>query len=410
MSLFLPPRRPLALHTSVGVRPSNNIVAFDGDSRTIQGLSSGSLFARSYPHWLRLLSDQRIATTATLILGAAGRSSDEVLASVPASIATLQAASASTVFLLVGTNDIGNVSTPDAAASAANIGAIIDAYRAAGIVVIAIAETPRGDLSGAYLVHHQGIRDYYLSRHRPSAGVYVVDPWTALAGSANRISDLVHLSVTGCRVLAEQLLGTVRVLFSPASILPTDNGEWSSGELVAGQNVLSNALLSGGSSIATSWSVTNNAGGTTTATPLKVTTSTGEWQQIVVNGTPSGAGELFVRLEQSIDTRAGLFGSGDILDGMIEVEVDAGLSGVRSLELIIVTDNNPRDGAYDSGGTEAEYMLSSEGYTGILRVLPRVLTATPTLLRMRLRAVGLTGVPMAITFRARKAKITKLAS
>jgi len=396
-----------ALGKGVGLWPSNNVVAFDGDSRTIQGLSSGSLFARSYPHWLRLLSGQRISTTTALNFGISGQRTDQILARVAATIAAMQSASAKTVFLLAGTNDIGVLTLGQ---SVANIGALIDAYRAAGIIVILIAETPRGGLSGDNLTHHQGIRDYCLSRHRPTAGVYAVNPWPALAASTNRVSDQVHLSVTGCRVLAEQVLGTVQALFSAAAILPPDNGEWSSGALLAGQNVLSNALLSGGASVATSWSVTNNAGGTTTVTPSKVTTSTGDWQQVAISGTPSGTGELFARLEQSVDARASLFGVGDTLDAMIEVEVDAGVSGVRSLGVIIVTDNNPRDGEYDNGAATADYLLPSDGYSGVLRTLPRALTVTPTMMRLRLRAVGLAGVPMLIAFRARKAKLTKLAA
>lgn len=381
------------------------MVGFDGDSRTIQGQTTGNQFTRSYIHWLRSLSSQRVNTRAGLNLGVSGQRSDQVLARVATSIATLQAAGAGSVVLLVGTNDIGVLTL---AQSQANIGGIIDAYRAAGIVVIGIAETPRGDLSGANLTHLEGIRDYYLSRYSPASGVYVVNPWAALAGSDMRVSDLVHLSVKGCKTLAGTLVSTLAALFPAPAILPTDNSEYVSGGLVAGQNVLTNALLSGGASVATGWSVSNNAGGTVAITSSKVTTATGDWQQVAITGTPSGGGELFVRLEQVQDARAALFGSGDVLDSMVEYEVDAGVSGVRSLSLYIVTDNNPRDGEYDSGGTTADYLLPSEAYAGVLRLVPPTLSATPTTMRMRIRAVGLTGVPMAITFRARKAKITKL--
>lgn len=393
------------LGTGGGVRPSNSMVGADGDSRTIQGQTAGNQFTRSYIHWLRSLSSQRINTRAGLNLGVSGQRSDQVLARVGTSIATLQAGGAGSVLLLVGTNDIGVLTLSQ---SQANIGGIIDAYRAAGIVVIGIAETPRGDLSGANLTHHEGIRDYYLSRHNPATGIYVVNTWTALAAANNRVADQVHLSVKGCKVLGGALNPTLEALFPAPAILPADNSEYVSGALQPGINVLSNALMSGGATVATGWSVTNNAGGTVAVTSSKVTTATGDWQQVAITGTPSGAGELFVRLEQVQDARAALFGSGDVLDGMVEYEVDDGIAGVRSFGLFIVTDNNPRDGDYDAGATTSDYLLPPGGYAGVMRIVPPTLSVTPTMMRMRIRAVGLTGVPMGITFRVRKAKIAKL--
>lgn len=404
-------RGPSALGEGVGgIRPANNVVAFGFDSRTLQGQASGNQRVRSYIHWLRLALRQKIRTTAALNFGISGQRSDQVLTNISTIVAALVAAGVGTLYLLLGTNDIGSVQSPNAAASSSNIDQVIAAVRAVGIVVVCTAETPRPDLAGANLTHWQGIHDHYVAIHNPANGVYTYDPSTVLADNDNRVEDGVHLSVKGNRILGYGLAEFTSSLFPANDILPADNSEYTSGGLAVGVNIITNALMSGGTTVATGYTGTNNLGGTTTATFSKVSTATGAWQQTVVSGTPAGAGELFARVEQNQDARANLFGNGDILDGMVEVEVDDGVSGVQSLELVIVTDNTPSDGGYDGSQTTAAYILPATGYAGVLRILPRTLSATPTTMRLRLRAMGIAGVPMAITFRCRKAKITKLAA
>lgn len=377
-----------------------------GDSRTIQGLiaSAQNYTNRSYVDWARLYSNQAFDAPGSLNFGVSGNTSTQMLAR----LSTVTASSGNFVpFMMPFPNDVGVIST---ATSISNGDAIIAGLVAARKKVVLIIGTPRTDLAGQNLTDYLAVRDWARTQ-AGRFGVVMADAWDSLATSASGftladptmvVADGIHLSVRGSRVLG-QVVATAILTFTPTrDILPTDNTVWSSGPSL-GVNLVTNSQMTGGATVATNWSVSNNAGGTAAVVSSKSTLAGGVYaaQQMVISGTPSGAGELFFRLEQNLDTQVAAIASGNAAELGCAIEVDSGAAGVRSVELFLATNINLIDSQYDSGDVVAAYQLDGTAYSGVLRTLPYTFLTTPSAtMRFRLRVVGITGVAMAATVRA----------
>lgn len=383
-------------------RPQGRVVAYFGDSRTIQALYTFSRYGcRSYPYWMRLYSGQRFDTTAALNFGVSSNTTAQMLARVDAAIIDMIAAGVGTVGFLGGTNDIISI-----ADSSSNISQIVAKFRAAGIVVLLVTETPR-DTENAL---HLAIRDYCRTLNNPSNGIYTIDIWPTLAnGDAGALAgvtvDGIHLSVYGTRILGLALANKINALMNARDILPTANENSNA----AGLNILTNAMLIGvggtatnlevGSVVAASCSVNN------TTTGALVTTSIGSrggynTQRIVVTGTPTAALPA-VRFEHNLDAKlaaalaAGIFKSGDVVDGACAIYASAGMAGVKALRLSLITQGTHIDGNEDTSADTSVFNLDAAEFEGVSRVIPTALASDAANLRLRLDLVGIQNVPMA---------------
>lgn len=386
------------------------VVAFQGDSRTIQG-QVGSTYKylnnRSYVHWLRMLMRQNFDTTKDLNFGVGGERTDQILARMPANITTMQAAGVEVCCLLGSTNDRGVLTS---AQSIANLQAMVDLLKAAGIRVVIGNETPRTDLSGPLLTEHVAVRDAVEAMHDPLGGVAVAYTWQPLASSGDPdvadsvfFVDSVHAGVRGCYEIGKAFKTALSMFLPrPRSVLPRDAVQM----IEPFGNLLANAEMAGSGTVADGFAYVNNAGGTGTATSSLYTDADGKvWQKAVLSGTPGNA-DPFVRWTQIIDLYKSEFQAGDVLDAAVEVKVESPV-GIKSWDLYLPGPNN-YDGADDIGGSGAAYRLGPDDYEGVLRTLPVTVTSEPANLQLRMEAVGENGVPWSGTVYFRLAAIRKL--
>jgi len=397
------------------------VVAFEGDSRTIQGqIGSGLKYLsnRSYVHWLRMLSRQNFDTTPALNFGRSGWRTDELLAVLPADIAAMKAASVEVCCLLASTND-RNATNPatgvkyTSADSLANLTAMINMLKTAGIRVVISNETPRTDLSGALKTEHVAVRDGINAMHNPFGGVAVADTWNALADSTDptiaaswATVDGIHMTVRGTFVQGRAVRAALAMFLPRArEVVPRDGVQM----IARNGNLLPNALMAGLGTVVDNFSYTNSAGGSAAAANSIYTDAVGrKWQKAVLSGTPSGsdASPVFHRWTVNIDLYKSQFQAGDVIDATLEVMVETP-SGIRSFDMMIVGPNI-FDGASDIAAATAGYQLGPDSYSGVLRTLPVTLTGEPANLQMRVRAVVANAVPTSATVYFRLSAIRRL--
>lgn len=396
------------------------MVAFVGDSRTIQGQvgTLKYLSNRSYVHWLRALSRQRFDTTAALNFGQSGWRTDQILAALPGYIASMNAARVEVCCLLAGTNDLAatNPATGVAytdAGTLANMQAMVDLLKAAGIKAVIQNETPRTGLGGALNTQHNAVKAGIEAMHNPMGGVAVAYTWQALQdGTDPTIAaswatvDGTHMTVRGCYAEGNATLPAL-AMFIPRlrEVLPRDSVQM----IARYGNMLANAEMAGSGTVADNWAYINSAGGTAAVTNSIYTDAEGKrWQKAVITGTPSGsdASPLFHRWTQNIDLYKGEFISGDVMDACLEVMVESP-SGLRSFDFTIV---GPTiyDGACDIAAATSGYQLGPDTYSATLRSLPVTLTGTIANLQMRIRAVVANGVASSATVYFRLGAIRRM--
>lgn len=405
--LRAPLRGATTLREGVGVRPVGRNVAFFGDSRTNQALYSNSRYGvRSYPYWMRFCSNQNFDTTAALNFGVSSDTTALMAARVDTAISSMVSAGVGTVVFLGGANDVVSIEE-----SSGNIATMMAKFRAAGIVVLLVTETPR-DTENAL---HLAIRDYCRTLNSPGGGIYTVDIWPTLAnGDAGALAgvtvDGTHLTVYGCRILGLALATRLNSLMAQRDILPTANENSNA----VGLNILTNAILLGtggtatnlevGSVVAAACSVNNSTTG------ALVTTSIGSrngynTQRIVVTGTPTAAAPN-VRFEHNLDAKAaaavaaGIFANGDIIDGGCYMRMAAGTAGVKAARLTLLAGSAATfvDGESDTTANTAGYNLDAGEFEGVSRMVPRAVANDSSNLRLRVDLIGIQNVPMTADF------------
>lgn len=379
------------------------VVAFVGDSRTVQGLGgTGYRYYtnRSYPFWLRCLSRQAFDTTAALNFGQSGWRTDQILEALPGYIASMKAARVRTACVLCSTNDRNALNpatgaTYTAAGSLANVAAICAALVAAGIRVVLMNETPRSDLGGSLKAEHVAVRDGLKLMHSPKDWITVADTWSGLASAEDPNAaaswatvDGVHMTVDGCWVMGAAVWAAMQNMQDARDILPADDFQI----IARNGNMMANSLMLQGSGVADSWGFTNNAGGTAAAVSSLVTLDAKRWQKALISGTPSGSDSspLFLRWTQNLDPYKDEFQIGDVLDAALEVRVEAPV-GVRSVDFFLVGPG-VFDGAADIGAATTGYRLGNRTWGGVLRTLPIQISAQLPNLQMRVRIVLASGV------------------
>lgn len=340
------------------VLPSNNLFALVGDSRAAADHlnSTTSMVYHNVSGigwWAQTLSRGRVRFPIALDYAVPGADTEQMLATqIPAAIAS----PAASVLMLVSTNDRAARSW-DANRTIAALTSSIQALVSAGKIVWLIAELPRGDsgftaarLSTQQLAFHMHVRRWMLeSRERFGRNVYVIDAYPRIANLASTTGDIsilpvrqtydgLHPNGAGAWTIATTMLAdpAFDALYGG---LPDQLAYVASDTFSADNprgNLLANGLLAGTAGtvgagmtgqVADGWSTASSNLGGVSAVWAKVTTATGNWQQLTLSGT-SGASQASINLSRSI-TFANV-AAGDVLDASAEFEVDAGMANVRA--------------------------------------------------------------------------------
>jgi hypothetical protein len=173
----------------------------------------------------------------------------------------------------------------------------------------------------------------------------VVDPWPNIADLTSTTGDILngyaydglHPNAAGAYQIASVIYSHILGQYPPAPILSASAADVYDATYNPRGNLLPNGQMSGTSGTLTT-NVTGSLANNTTASTAtftglsavcsKVTTATGDWQQVVLSG-DSGAGTPILQFTQSV-TMANV-AAGDVVQGAGEWEVDASSVGLKAL-------------------------------------------------------------------------------
>lgn len=398
------------LVSSAGVKPLRRNVAIYGDSRTAN-CSSGTLPNKitenyGYASWLGQYSGGRICFDPAFNFGVGGNTS----AQWAARVGDVVASAADVVVCLISTND--RTADFTLAQTQQNIENVVAKLKAAGKIVIFIAETPRGG-ANALTAPRQAIHDQtraWMKAYLPKLGVRVVDVYDLLLDTATVTVDGLHPNPVGARIIGEALAREIQDLFDSPAILPRFSSVYDASTNPFGQ-LNTNALLTGttGTKAGSSNTTGDVATGYTTAgsswTGMSVVASkeahtTGEKQVFKFSGTPTSSGSLFT-FEQIVTLASAK--SAASVKGVADIEFEmTGCLGV-SLDLRIVdgaTFNVKCCDRYQDG-----FPMSTIKVDGVQETPAATITGTATEVKVRVSVYGSQNVPMTGTI-----KVSQLAA
>lgn len=294
-----------------------------------------------------------------------------------------------------GVNDVTNAVS--AATTQANLQSIYEALEAAGIRVVACTITPStsADTAGeqtALTSTNDWIRTYAASN--PS--IVLCDWYSAMADAPNTpksglTKDGTHPTPDGAATMGAVLATALDAVSVPEDRLITSSSQ---------TNLLTNGLMTGGTTLATGWSQNwNSTVGTYTGSKVaRSDGKPGEWQQIVL----TSAGTLqFYQQNQNLGTD---WNVGDRVQAEVEFETNSDFSGVSQFRLSIDffgTTGNASDLFHRGSDAAASHSIAS----GVLRTPIAVVPASTTRLQFFVRFFGTGG-----TIRVSRARMWKLPS
>lgn len=439
-------------------KPYNRKVAILGDSieahNTINGVVNWSssnygnrYISFGYMTWLRFMSGQAFDFDGNSNFGVVGDTSDMILARTDAALA---ASDAATWFLMLPINDRGSANLP-LATSQANISAIVSKIINAGRVLVLMTPTASGDtatdpntatantgrrLSATQVKLNNACRRWMIDTFSSMPGVYVVDAYGAFVDPVSTVGDNLvgetydglHPSPSGARKLAQLLLPVCSSLFPPRPFLPTDisdvydavnnpAGVVNPNPMMTGSVALAGTQATGTGTIATSWFGTNGGDSGHGRVYSKVTTTVDvngqkypggiskDWQQVVLSGTMGATADINVLYQNSFGSNLNV---GDTIYGVMEIEVDDGMTNIDTLCLRIYNGTDFTIGGIDMHYSGKMLYMPTKAFGGIMKTPPILLPAsTLTLTTIALTARALSGNAIAGTIRARCGALRK---
>lgn len=190
------------------------------------------------------------------------------------------------------------------------------------------------------------------------------------------------------------------------SIATTDtvtNGAWGNATLTGGVTGTAGTT----NVLADDWSSTKATGTTAvTLTYSYVTTATGNWTQVVIAGGPTTANAA-VDIARQISLHTNMVVGSDY-EGVVEFEVDAGASGIESLQLgLYVTDGTISTTLWDCDRYQAPSVLPAVAHSGVRRtpVVKAIANMTDARLRLSCYLPNATSPSATIRFRAMSARM-----
>jgi len=236
---------------------SSSLVIVEGDSIAAQ------VDGRSMAGWLSVASNGLLSFAPNDIEGTEGTGGD-TFADVQGDIAAVLAehAGITHIFLHIGTNDLGGVSTPSTMLAA--LESIVDDYNAGGVHVIYSCILPRTDAIGVDPDNEQKRVDYNaLAAAITGRDLTVVNHDANFVTGTMLQADGVHPNPFGESIVCANLVAALRfqavnaAALLPANALVNPTFTGTAGTIQTG--------FQGGSVAPTSWSIDNDTGATVTA-------------------------------------------------------------------------------------------------------------------------------------------------
>ncbi len=292
----------------------NRFVSGFGDSRIHLSWSgsNGNDFQKGYGimHWLGAYSLGIAMAPVGLNGGVAGDTTVQMLARIKAHIAAMKAAGSNLVVLFGSTNDRtgGRI---DLGTSKRNIREMVRLFQLAGITVILISETPRGNGSSDFELTTQALKNDHYAMHvwmqeEMSKMCEVVNVWDDLVDPSSgtnyypypqMLRDGIHPSKVGAQVIGKRLAQVVaKYIRGLADLLESNTlfdastnplGSLTANPLMTGATgtVSANANATSGSVMATGWTTScNNMTGLQTTWSKEVDGEGVEWQKVRIFG------------------------------------------------------------------------------------------------------------------------------
>jgi lysophospholipase L1-like esterase len=292
-------------------------VGFFGDSRAYLSFTSNGLHAQlrnvGLAHWLQAYGDNAFSLLGELNGGIAGDTTGGMLARQPAFIELLKSRACTLAVFIGSTNDRTN--NTDLGVSQKNVREIVRNFLQAGIAVIAISETPRGDGCSQYELATQQQKGDHYRMHRwfeekLSSMCTVLNVWDRMIDSESgsnyyvkpgMTEDGIHMSKIGAQqvgvVGGPVIAGQVRHLGD--YLLSNERyhggnplGTLSANPLLAGTDgVFEGFTPVEGSRLASEWKASsNNADGLTFTFSQETDERGARWQKIHARGQVGGSG------------------------------------------------------------------------------------------------------------------------
>lgn len=407
-------------------------VAIAGDSITANNSSSSLLDVMSnhgYWTWANIFSGHRVEFPKTNNFGIGGNTSTQLLAR----INTVIAAQPGICLVGIGGNDY--TAGISLATTKANLVAIWDALKAAGIYVIALPILPRGPAYGTYTTEHKAfvsqVNQFIFASARVRPNFEAVDylpvcyDYVAMDGTAKAAlqHDGTHPAQFGAFTVGAPISKVIERIAPPRTgDLFTNPSDVYSASNPYG-NLVANGLLAGTTGtksngatgdVATNWALSmssSSIGMTCVGSKEAHPTVTGlERQVITVGGTLTANGQAIFSQTINYNASSG-YQPGDTVEAICEVEVVSS-SNISGISLDIRNQDGASSLSYAVDGTTygtaytAAHVLPPVAWSGIFRTTKFVVPANPANIRPRVVITGWSGTTISavvkigrITFR-----------
>lgn len=297
-----------AKNVTDSIKVNKNTVVLLGDSITYMngsGKTESHTWLDGFFDWGNALIGQSFKCVYNA--GHSGYRTDELI---PYLKTEVYANSSDYVHVLAGTNDI--VQNISATTIISNLKTIYDSILSYGRIVIAGTIIPNTSLSTAQLNTLSIVNNWIKKYSRQVNNIIVVDYWSYLVdgstmqSKANTNTDGIHPSSLGAYLMGMVFKNTLQNYMKPVIYNDFSNN---------GNNLLVNTSLKGGTTTATSWSISG------TSTPSKLVSSDlidADYQ--VIQLTDSTSTVELLQLTQLDNNKAKI---GDTLFGAVEVIADS---------------------------------------------------------------------------------------
>lgn len=334
-----------------GVAPPANDVPTAYDRKLASGMAC----------YIEALTGGRVELPRRLNFGVSGQTTPQMVLRSKADMAAIKARGGSAVIILASTNDPGG--SISNAQTNANLAQMVQDAVDADLIVIIVAEYPRGDsannvgiaLLNASLRQHMQTAAF-IKTLANGRNIFAVDPWPALgavtqAGSAagwlkdGLSRDGLHLNASGNQIVAEPITAIIMQLWPPRSILPVNAADvYNADDTPLGVKTLNPMMFGTGGSktagvtgdLADGWSMGVTLPSGLAVACAKLTDADGlPIQQFTVTGTPS-AGSTYNLLQR--DTNVGTQGVaiGSDLTSVMHMEIEGGATGLYACQSMVI--------------------------------------------------------------------------
>lgn len=318
---------------------------------------------RSPLFWASFYSRGRYRTAPEVCFGVAGENAEQIAARIQTAITAFKLYGVTACWMPDPTNSfVGNSN------GIAGMTTCATALKAAGITLITDTPVPRGGDGGAFLLTDDQVKlqmAYAAWLNGPLAralGIVVNDITLALydttavgfrdkgtAAPLTPLMDRLHYGIPGAQARGRALQTQLDRLFYSFAPSFTSTGDVYDAALNPNGNLVANPRLRGTTGTRNAANGATLSGNVATGFDLSGVTGTGltitasktadDVQQIVFSGTPTGVGSGAYFSRTLSAPELAYFNNGDVVEPISDLEIDAGHTCIRGLELILtITD------------------------------------------------------------------------